>query len=42
VPFDVREKTLQCDTDSGDAWRVGSVAVKKVDPVCNASLKVGV
>jgi len=34
VPFDEREKTLQCDT--------GADSLKKVDPMCNASLRFGV
>src|SRR5690349_22631015 len=34
VPFDEREKTLQCDTDPNP--------LKKVDPVCNASRERGV
>jgi len=34
VPFDEREKTLQCDTEFYPA--------KKVDPMCNASVRPGV
>ncbi|GID97751.1 hypothetical protein Adi01nite_71630 [Amorphoplanes digitatis] len=34
VPFDEREKTLQCDTAPD--------VLKKVDPVCNPSLRLSV